>query len=123
MGMVPDTMIIDRITALSGKYTVPLAHAHAIFAGAYASVSGLARTVRGPAMHTSQGTACLDGIADTGTQKPFVLRYTHARDPGLIGQPFFATFDPGAAWFTELSPAPGTWFPATPSPGTPQPPR
>jgi hypothetical protein len=53
----------------------------------------------------------VDGIVDIGAQKVFVLRFTQASDPDLIGLPFFATFDPQAAWFTDLKPAPGTQFP------------
>jgi L-lysine 2,3-aminomutase len=98
IGMVPDVMVIEPVTGLSGKFVIPLARAHAIFAGAYAGVTGLARTVRGPAMPTGQGTACLDGIADTGTQKASVLRFTEARDPDLAGQPFSAAFGPRASW-------------------------
>jgi hypothetical protein len=66
---------------------VPLARAHDIFARAYAQVSGLARTARGPAMPTGAGTVCITGIADIGAQKAFVLRYTQASDPDLIGRP------------------------------------
>jgi len=122
-GMVPDTMVTEPITALSGTFMVPLARAHAIFAGAYSGVSGLARTVRGPVMPASPGTACVEGIADIGTQKVFVLRFTHAPDPDLIGRPFLAAFDPRAAWFTELKPAPGTRFPHQPNTEIPQPRR
>ena len=118
MGMVPYAMVIEPVTGLSGKFTVPLARAQAIFAGAYASVIGLARTVRGPVMPAGPGTVCVDGIADIGTQKVFVLRFTQASDQDLIGQPFFATFDPQAAWFTDLKPAPGTRFPGQPDTNT-----
>lgn len=111
MGMVPSAVVIERVTGIGGKFTVPLARAHDIFAGAYAQVTGLARTVRGPAMPASPGTVCVDGTAEIGGQKMFVLRFTQARDPDLIGRPFFATFDPHAAWFTELKPVPGAPFP------------
>lgn len=111
MGMVPFTMTIERLTGTGEHIRVPLARAHEIFTRAYASVAGLGRTVRGPAMPVGPGTVCVDGIADIGAQKVFVLRFTHARDLNLIGEPFFATFDPSAAWLTKLKPAFSDQFP------------
>lgn len=115
MGMVPFTMTIERLISTDDHVRLPLARAHEIFTRAYASVAGLARTVRGPAMPTGHGTVCVDGIADIGSQKVFVLRFTHARDPNLIGEPFFATFDPSATWLTELYPALSSQFPYQPN--------
>jgi L-lysine 2,3-aminomutase len=112
MGMVPGTMNLNHVTGPGRHFTVPLARAHRIFTRAYADVTGLARTVRGPAMRGEHGTVCIDGTAVIGTQKVFVLRYIQARDPHLIGAPFFAAFDPDAAWLTDLKPAPG--LPADP---------
>jgi L-lysine 2,3-aminomutase len=111
MGMVPHVMVIEPAIGTKGKFTVPLARAQAIFAAAYANVTGLARTVRGPVMPAGPGTVCLAGIAGIGTQKVFVLHFTQASDPDLIGQPLFAAFDPQAACFTDLKPATGTRFP------------
>jgi L-lysine 2,3-aminomutase len=112
MGMVPGTMNLSRVTGPGRHFTVPLARAHRIFTRAYAGVTGLARTVRGPAMRDEHGTVCIDGTAVIGTQEVFVLRYIQARDPHLIGALFFAAFDPGATWLTELKPAQG--LPADP---------
>lgn len=114
MGMVPGTMNLSRVTGPGRYFTVPLARARQIFTRAYAGVTGLARTVRGPAMRDEHGTVCIDGTAVIGTQEVFVLRYIQARDPRLIGAPFYAAFDPDAAWLTELKPAPG--LPADPRP-------
>lgn len=114
MGMVPYTMTIERPTGTGDDVRVPLARAHEIFTRAYAGIAGLGRTVRGPVMLTGPGAVCVDGIADIGTQKVFVLRFTHARDPNLIGEPFFATFDPDAGWLTDLKPAFSDRFPHQP---------
>jgi L-lysine 2,3-aminomutase len=114
LGMIPATMTLKRVTGPGTQYGVPLARARQIFAAAYAGVSGLARTVRGPALHDHNGLLCLEGAADAGGQKVFVLRYIRARDPQLAGRPFFAAFDAGAAWLTDLKAAPGAWFPASP---------
>ena len=103
-------MTMQHVTGPAVQYRVPLARAHQIFAAAYSSVAGLARTARGPVMSDGHGTLCVDGIAQAGTQKMFVLRYLQARDPRLAGEPFFAAYDPEAAWPDQLQPAPGTPF-------------
>jgi hypothetical protein len=36
--------------------------------------------------------------------KVFVLRMIQARNPRLVGMPFFARFDPAATWLTDLEP-------------------
>ena len=54
-GMIPRTMILRPVTGLGTQFRVTLARAQQIFAGAYAGVSGLARTVRGPAMRDERG--------------------------------------------------------------------
>jgi len=91
-----------------------IARAQQIFGGAYSGVSGLARTVRGPAMHDEHGIVCLDRTAEVGGQKLFVLRYLQARDPSLAGAPFFAAFSTHAAWLTDLEPVPGMRPPRRP---------
>jgi L-lysine 2,3-aminomutase len=111
MGMVPYAMTIQRVTGPAAHFRVPLARAQQIFARAYGSVSGLCRTVKGPAMRDVHGTVCVDGTAQAGAQKMFVLRYLQARDPHLAGGPFFAAFDADAAWLTDLQPVPGAQFP------------
>jgi hypothetical protein len=37
-----------------------------------------------------------------------------ARDPSLVGKPFFARFDPAATWLSDLKPAFATRFPFEP---------
>lgn len=108
MGIVPRTMTVQHVSGPAGQYRVPLARAQQIFARAYAGVSGLARTVRGPAMRDEHGIISIDGTAAAGTQNMFVLRYLQARDPHLTARPFFAAFDPAAAWHTDLRPAHGS---------------
>lgn len=113
-GMVPYAMTMQHVTGPAVQYRVPLARAHQVFAAAYASVSGLARTVRGPVMHDQHGTLCVDWIAQAEGQKMFVLRYLQARDPRLAGEPFTAAYDPGADWPDQLQPAPGLPSPRHP---------
>lgn len=104
-GMVPYYMFVERDTGPQDYFAVPLARAYEIFRDAYASVSGLCRSVRGPSMSATPGKVAVDGIADVAGEQVFVLRMLQARDPSLVGRPFFARFDPTATWLTDLEPA------------------
>ena len=111
MGMVPYYMFVERDTGPQDYFAVPLATAHGIFSDAYRQVAGLCRTVRGPSMSSTPGKVCVDGIADVAGQRVFVLRMIQARDPDLVGQPFFAHYDADATWLTDLRPAFASRFP------------
>jgi L-lysine 2,3-aminomutase len=122
LGLVPYYMFVERDTGPHGYFAVPLARAAEIFRDAYASVSGLCRTVRGPSMSTTPGKVCVDGVAEVAGQKVFALHMIQARDPSLVGRPFFAHYDPDAVWITDLRPAFADRFPfETESVATPQP--
>ena len=115
MGMVPYYMFVERDTGPQDYFAVPLARAYEIFRDAYASVSGLCRTVRGPSMSATPGKVCVDGVAEIAGQKVFVLHLIQARDPELVGRPFFARYDPKAVWLTDLRPAFADRFPFEPA--------
>ena len=106
-GMVPYYMFVERDTGPQQHFAVPLVRAWEIFRDAYDRVSGLARTVRGPVMSALPGKVCIDGVAEIAGESVFVLRVLQARDPGLVGRPFFAHRDPAAIWLTDLKPALG----------------
>ncbi|WP_440107069.1 KamA family radical SAM protein [Streptosporangium sp. H16] len=120
MGMIPYYMFVERDTGPQDYFAVPLARAYEIFRDAYASVSGLCRTVRGPSMSATPGKVCLDGVAEVAGQKVFVLHLIQARDPELVGRPFFARYDPNAVWLTDLRPAFADRFPFEPATVAPQ---
>ncbi|GAB3661031.1 KamA family radical SAM protein [Actinocorallia lasiicapitis] len=105
LGIVPYYMFIERDTGPQDHFGVPLSRAVDIYAEAIGSVSGLARTVRGPVMSADPGKAVIDGTAEIAGEKVFVLRMLQARDPSLVGRPFFARFDPDAMWLSDLEPA------------------
>ena len=117
MGMVPYYMFVERDTGPQDYFAVPLARAYEIFRDAYRSVSGLCRTVRGPSMSATPGKVCVDGVAEVGGEKVFALHMIQARDPGLVGKPFFARFDPGAVWLSDLVPAFAAQVPVRARPG------
>jgi L-lysine 2,3-aminomutase len=115
LGMVPYYMFVERDTGPQDYFAVPLARAYEIFRDAYQGVSGLCRTVRGPSMSATPGKVCVDGVTEVAGVKVFVLRMIQARDPRLVGTPFFAMFDPTATWVTDLVPAFADRFPFEPS--------
>ena len=116
MGMLPYYMFVERDTGPQDYFAVPLATAYQIFSDAYRSVSGLARTVRGPSMSATPGKVCVDGITELAGQQVFVLHMIQARDPSLVGKPFFARFDPDATWISDLEPAFADGWPWDPEP-------
>jgi L-lysine 2,3-aminomutase len=119
MGMVPYYMFVERDTGPQGYFAVPLARAAEIYRDAYSSVSGLCRTVRGPSMSATPGKVCVDGVAEVAGEKVFVLRMIQARDPSLVGRPFFARYDPEAVWLSDLQPAFASRFPFEAMPAEP----
>jgi KamA family protein len=116
MGMVPYYMFVERDTGPQDYFAVSLARAYSIYSAAYRQVSGLCRTVRGPSMSATPGKVCVDGIAELAGQKVFVLHLIQARDPDLVGKPFFAHYDPDASWLSDLEPAFAARFPFEPDP-------
>ena len=116
MGMVPYYMFVERDTGPQDYFAVSLTRAYGIYSAAYRQVSGLCRTVRGPSMSATPGKVCVDGITEIAGQKVFVLHMIQARDPDLVGKPFFARYDPDAAWLSDLEPAFAARFPFEPDP-------
>jgi len=116
MGMIPYYMFVERDTGPQDYFAVPLARGYEIFRDAYQGVSGLCRTVRGPSMSATPGKVCVDGVARIAGIDVFTLRMIQARDPKLVGTPFFARFDPNATWLTDLEPVFAPRFPFEPAP-------
>ena len=105
LGMVPYYQFVERDTGPRQYFQVPLAKALRIFSTACTEVSGLARTVRGPAMSATPGKVLVDGVCMLGGERVFVLKMVQARDPEWVNRMFFAPFDAQAAWLDELQPA------------------
>ncbi|TVR91101.1 MAG: lysine 2,3-aminomutase [Spirochaetaceae bacterium] len=105
LGLVPYYMFVERDTGASHYFRVPLARAWDIYRGAITSISGLGRTARGPSMSANPGKVEIQGITWINGEKVFVLRFIQGRNPEWVQRPFFAKYDPEAAWLTELKPA------------------
>ncbi len=105
LGLIPYYMFVARDTGAQHYFSVPLVRAWQVFREAYANVSGLARTVRGPSMSTDPGKVRVVGVADVRGEKVLTLEFLQARNPEWVGQPFFARYDASATWLDELRPA------------------
>jgi KamA family protein len=116
MGMIPYYMFVERDTGPQDYFAVPLARGYQIFRDAYQGVSGLCRTVRGPSMSATPGKVCVDGVTRIAGIDVFTLRMIQARDPKLVGTPFFAKYDQNATWLTDLEPVFAPRFPFEPAP-------
>ncbi len=105
LGAVPYYMFVERDTGAKHYFALPLERALNIYNEAFQKVSGLARTVRGPSMSASPGKVLVDGVAEVGGEKVFVLKMLQGRDPSWAGKVFFAKFDDQANWLNDLKPA------------------
>ncbi len=110
MGCIPYYMFVVRDTGAQHYFGVPLVRAYEIFSRAYSSVSGLARTVRGPSMSATPGKVQVSGVATIGGQKMLVLRFLQGRNPDWAHTPFFAKYDEDAIWLDDLRPVEGSRF-------------
>ena len=105
LGCIPYYMFVERDTGPRHYFELPLAKAFEVYQKAISSVSGLARTARGPSMSASPGKVVVDGIAEIEGEKVFVLNFLQARNPDWVKKPFFAKFDEKAVWLDDLAPA------------------
>ena len=105
LGAVPYYMFVERDTGPKNYFEVPLGRAFEVFTKAYRRVSGLGRTARGPSMSATPGKVLIDGVAEVGGEKVFVLKFIQARDPSWVNLTFFARYDENACWLSDLRPA------------------
>lgn len=104
LGCIPYYMFITRDTGAQHYFGVPLIRAWEIFKNAYQSVTGLARTVRGPSMSTTPGKVQILGVGKIRDEKVLVMQFLQARNPQWVMQPFFAKYDEKATWLDKLEP-------------------
>ncbi|MBE9529401.1 MAG: lysine 2,3-aminomutase [Proteobacteria bacterium] len=105
LGCIPYYMFVARNTGAHHYFGVPLVKAHAIYKEAISSVSGVARTARGPVMSSNPGKIQVLGTNNEGPEKLLALQFLQARNPNWINNPFFAAYDDKALWIDELKPA------------------
>ncbi len=105
LGIVPYYMFVERDTGARRYFEVPLVRCWQIYREAVQRVSGLGRTARGPSMSATPGKVEVQGVAEIGGEKVFVLRFLQGRNPDWVQRPFFARFDAEATWLDQLKPA------------------
>ena len=105
LGMIPYYMFVERNTGAHHYFEVPLHRAWDIYRQAIKSVSGLARTVRGPSMSCAPGKVEIQGVTTIRGEKVFALRFIQGRIPEWVQRPFFAEYDEDACWMNQLKPA------------------
>lgn len=105
LGVIPYYMFVARDTGAQDYFAVSLKRAWQIYRNAFNQVSGICRTVKGPSMSCSPGKIQIAGISEINGEKVFVLNFIQGRDPGWVGKPFFAKYDPDAIWIDDLVPA------------------
>jgi KamA family protein len=105
LGMIPYYMFIERDTGARHYFAVPLYKAHQIYSEAIQSVSGLARTARGPSMSCVPGKVCVVGVEEIANEKVFVLKFLQSRNPDWQERVFFAQYSETAIWMDDLKPA------------------
>ena len=105
LGCIPYYMFVVRDTGAQHYFGISLIKAHEIFKKAYSSVSGLARTVRGPSMSATPGKVHVIGTANIKDEKVIVLRFLQGRNSDWVEIPFFAKYDENAIWLDDLKPA------------------
>lgn len=104
-GLSPYYMFVERDTGPRNYFEVPLVRAYEIFVNAFRSLSGLARTLRGPVMSTTPGKVRVLGVRSLQGRQVIVLDFLQARVPERVGRPFFAAYHSQATWFDQLQPA------------------
>lgn len=105
LGCIPYYMFVARDTGAQHYFSVPLVRAWEIFRDAHNSVSGLARTVRGPSMSADPGKVQVLGVTEVAGEKVIALRMLQGRNPDWAMRPFFAAYDEEAIWLSDLRPA------------------
>ncbi len=117
LGAVPYYQFVERDTGPQGYFGVPARHGHQIFRDTYAQVSGLARTVRGPVMSAMPGELSWTGSRRWPVRRSSCSHLIQARDPELVGRPFFAAYDENATWSRPKARFRREPVPARPRPG------
>lgn len=105
LGIYPYYMFVERDTGAQHYFEVPLVKAWEIYRQAISSVSGLARTARGPSMSASPGKIEIQGVTQINNQRVLALRFIQGRNPDWVQRPFYAEYNEEATWLNDLKPA------------------
>lgn len=101
-GIVPYYMFVERDTGAHSYFSIPLARALAIYQAAFGTVSGIARTARGPTMSAGPGKIQVLGTIELSGARYFILNFLQARCSEWLNRPFLARYSETATWINEL---------------------
>ena len=104
LGIQPYYMFVERDTGAVDYFSIPLVKAHEIYKAAVSTVSGLARTARGPVMSTDPGKIQILGPVQVNGKRALALTMLQARNPDLVNVPFLAKYSETATWIDQLEP-------------------
>ncbi|MEZ5687523.1 MAG: hypothetical protein R3E21_01860 [Caenibius sp.] len=103
LGIVPYYMFVERDTGPRHYFEVPLRRALGIYREAISTVSGLARTARGPVMSADPGKVEVLDVQVGAERTRYLVQFLQARDASRVRRPFWAEGDKDATWFTQLT--------------------
>lgn len=104
LGIQPYYMFVERDTGPRHYFEVPLRRALDIYRDAVSTVSGLARSVRGPVMSAEPGKVEVLDVEVGAESTRYLVQFLQARDASRVRRPFWAEGDRDATWFTQLTP-------------------
>lgn len=105
LGIIPYYMFVERDTGACNYFEIPLSEAWEIYQSSIQSVSGIARTARGPSMSADPGKVEVQGVIEIEKKKYFVLRFIQGRNSDWVQRPFLAEYSDTATWLNHLKPA------------------
>jgi KamA family protein len=105
LGLIPYYMFIESSKTLNPVFKIPLSAALQIYQDTQRQFSGLLKTLRGPVLTTGSFKILIDGIAELGKKKVFVLKVLQATNPDQNGKIYFAQYDKTITNFEQLRPA------------------
>ena len=105
LGIVPYYMFLPRDTGAHHFFSIPIVKAGDIYREAIISLSGLARTVKGPIMSTTWGKVEYLGVTKSPyNQNVLAFRLIQSINPDYSYKLFFSEFNDTACWIDELKP-------------------
>jgi L-lysine 2,3-aminomutase len=93
LGLVPYYLFIDDSQGLNNYFKIPIARAFELFKSSLISVSGLAKTVRGPVFNTIHGKILVKDIVTFRNERFFLLQFLQANNIERTGKSFLAYYD------------------------------
>jgi L-lysine 2,3-aminomutase len=102
LGLIPYYLFLDDSSGLNDCFRIPIARAVHLFKASQTTMSGLAKTVRGPVFNNIYGKILVDVVVGIEGKKYFLLTYLQTDDRQRAGKTFPAHYDARAYDFDQL---------------------